>query len=244
MKKLLLSFFLVFVISAVVFAHPGRTDKNGGHYNRETGEYHYHHGYPAHQHTGGVCPYNFDDQTGISSYPYQSEENTAINEKPYVVQSKTAETKKTSYLPFYKIFLCLFASVIAFGGSCAIKEKIKEQKLRKEFLPLYQGKSMSQLAGVPDWAEVDSMGFPHSKNAKDQAHDFFTVYTSKNGKCYHQYFCKTLRSPVRSMNICEAKAKGLSPCQICKPMQNAPAWADAYRKIHAIKCRYKIPMNP
>lgn len=43
--------------------HSGRTDASGGHYNRSTGEYHYHHGYPAHQHTGGVCPYDFDDQT-------------------------------------------------------------------------------------------------------------------------------------------------------------------------------------
>ena len=38
-------------------AHSGRTDANGGHWNRKTGEYHYHHGYPAHQHPGGVCPY-------------------------------------------------------------------------------------------------------------------------------------------------------------------------------------------
>lgn len=38
-------------------AHSGRTDKNGGHYDRSTGDYHYHHGYPAHQHPGGICPY-------------------------------------------------------------------------------------------------------------------------------------------------------------------------------------------
>lgn len=38
-------------------AHPGRTDANGGHHVTATGEYHYHHGYPAHQHPGGVCPY-------------------------------------------------------------------------------------------------------------------------------------------------------------------------------------------
>ena len=38
-------------------AHSGRTDSKGGHYDRETGDYHYHHGYPAHDHPGGVCPY-------------------------------------------------------------------------------------------------------------------------------------------------------------------------------------------
>lgn len=46
-----------------VFAHPGRTDSNGGHTDHSTGEYHYHHGYPAHQHIGGKCPYDYDDNT-------------------------------------------------------------------------------------------------------------------------------------------------------------------------------------
>lgn len=27
-----------------MFGHSGRTDKNGGHYNHKTGEYHYHNG--------------------------------------------------------------------------------------------------------------------------------------------------------------------------------------------------------
>lgn len=48
-------------------AHPGRTDANGGHYNHSTGEYHYHHGYPAHQHIDGVCLYDYDDRTGWNS---------------------------------------------------------------------------------------------------------------------------------------------------------------------------------
>ena len=34
----------------VVSAHSGRTDSSGGHYNHSTGEYHYHHGYFAHDH--------------------------------------------------------------------------------------------------------------------------------------------------------------------------------------------------
>lgn len=35
---------LIFVFLITASAHPGRTDKNGGHYNRSTGEYHYHTG--------------------------------------------------------------------------------------------------------------------------------------------------------------------------------------------------------
>ena len=51
----------------VAVCHPGRTDENGGHYDHSTGEYHYHHGFPAHQHTNGICPYDFVDQTGGES---------------------------------------------------------------------------------------------------------------------------------------------------------------------------------
>lgn len=42
--RILAVFFLVFSILSYDFgdAHPGRTDANGGHYNRETGEYHKH----------------------------------------------------------------------------------------------------------------------------------------------------------------------------------------------------------
>lgn len=59
----------IFVIS--VSAHGGRTDSNGGH-NSSNG-YHYHHGYPAHDHydvdgDGLIdCPYDFDDKTDHAS---------------------------------------------------------------------------------------------------------------------------------------------------------------------------------
>jgi hypothetical protein len=48
---------LVFLFSFQVFAHSGITDSNGGHHDNINGGYHYHHGYPAHQHEDGVCPY-------------------------------------------------------------------------------------------------------------------------------------------------------------------------------------------
>ena len=67
MKKLLLCAVCLLFGVVVTFAHPGSTDSNGGHYDRSTGEYHYHHGYPAHQHTGGICPYDYDDRTGWNS---------------------------------------------------------------------------------------------------------------------------------------------------------------------------------
>ncbi len=66
-RILLLCLCCLLCFQTVALAHGGSTDENGGHYDRSTGEYHYHHGYPAHLHTNGVCPYNFDDKTGQNS---------------------------------------------------------------------------------------------------------------------------------------------------------------------------------
>lgn len=41
-RKVLLSFLLMFLTSFYFFGHSGRTDRYGGHYNRKTGEYHNH----------------------------------------------------------------------------------------------------------------------------------------------------------------------------------------------------------
>ena len=52
---------LALVLCATAFAHPGGTDGSGGHRDNNNvsglGSYHYHHGYPAHLHIDGVCPY-------------------------------------------------------------------------------------------------------------------------------------------------------------------------------------------
>lgn len=59
-----------------VYAHGGGTDQYGGHhdYNNVSGlgDYHYHHGFPAHLHENGVCPYDYVDLTGQSSTPPSS----------------------------------------------------------------------------------------------------------------------------------------------------------------------------
>lgn len=70
MRKVALFLLTIILALAIVpaYAHSGMTDGNGGHYNSSTGEYHYHHGYPAHSHTNGECPYEYDDKTGQSGW--------------------------------------------------------------------------------------------------------------------------------------------------------------------------------
>lgn len=72
--KISLLLLLALLISSTILnvsAHPGRTDSSGGHTDHDTGEYHYHHGYPAHNHYDmdgdGIvdCSYEIDDKTNL-----------------------------------------------------------------------------------------------------------------------------------------------------------------------------------
>lgn len=67
MKKVILLVLLLSLFSVAAFAHSGGTDSSGGHYDHKNGGYHYHHGYSAHQHPGGVCPYSSSYGSSSSS---------------------------------------------------------------------------------------------------------------------------------------------------------------------------------
>ena len=66
LKAVLFALVVFFILTTGSFAsaHSGGTDDEGGH-NSPDG-YHYHHGYPAHQHPNGECPYDFDDNVDHS----------------------------------------------------------------------------------------------------------------------------------------------------------------------------------
>lgn len=94
-KKLtikILTIFMVFccLLTIPTYAHSGRTDSNGGHKDNKNksglGSYHYHcGGYPAHLHSGGVCPYK--------SSPTKSTTTTStLKSTP-----QTEETKKSEF---------------------------------------------------------------------------------------------------------------------------------------------------
>lgn len=88
MKRIFCIVIIVISMLTITYAHSGRTDSSGGHYNRSTGEYHYHHGYSAHQHNAdGSCPYEVTVETNTEPETTQelvvvdsSEDNNEINE--------------------------------------------------------------------------------------------------------------------------------------------------------------------
>lgn len=124
MRKRLLAFLLAFLLllSPTVLAHSGKTDAHGGHYDRSTGEYHYHHGYPAHQHYDmdgdGIidCPYDFDDQTdhsdrGGSSSQSKPSSSHAVQSTPRPSPQKSDGSKAKHISTGEIVVLAIFAPI-------------------------------------------------------------------------------------------------------------------------------------
>ncbi len=93
------------LISSTAFAHSGRTDSAGGHHDYKNvsglGSYHYHHGYSAHLHPNGVCPYSSAAQTSSSSAKSSSSASTTSAPKAQV--EKTLPTDIKAYIGEYFI---------------------------------------------------------------------------------------------------------------------------------------------
>lgn len=103
-KRIISALSFILLLSSVSFtvsAHAGRTDASGGHVDSSTGEYHYHHGYPAHAHFDidgdGVidCPYRFEDATAHGSSGGSA--NSGASAKSDRYQSAYADGYKKGY---------------------------------------------------------------------------------------------------------------------------------------------------
>lgn len=129
----------IMVLIAIVFpasAHSGKTDGNGGHYDYSTGEYHYHHGYPAHSHydmdgDGHIdCPYSFNDQRGYSSGSGGNKESGNRSGEP-VCETEEAKQKDDNIsilifvccIAFFVILCCSPSSGARYSGKQKSKKK-------------------------------------------------------------------------------------------------------------------------
>lgn len=145
MRKQLLAFLLAFLLllSPTVLAHSGKTDANGGHYDRSTGEYHYHHGYPAHQHYDmdgdGVadCPHDFDDKTDHSSRS-DSGSSHAVQSTPRPSPQKSDDSKAKHISVGEIVVSVILAPIVVlyafmFIGEpiLALIDRIKEKRSKK-----------------------------------------------------------------------------------------------------------------
>lgn len=119
MKRYIFLFFavvaLLFTCTFSVFAHSGRTDENGGHYDSSTGEYHYHHGWPPHDHIDGECPYDFEDNVD------HGRDNSSKS------NSKKDNTPNAPLWLQYVVGIC-FLLPMPMGGLFVFRESFREYK--------------------------------------------------------------------------------------------------------------------
>jgi len=123
---LCLLIFIAFSLPRSVLAHSGKTDSSGGHYDHGTGEYHYHHGYSAHDHwdmddDGDIdCPYNFDDQTNHNS-GLTSNGNSSVSSGKN--NASTTEQTEESIVPEFMYWIIGFLVVVIIVMYCIIRGK-------------------------------------------------------------------------------------------------------------------------
>jgi hypothetical protein len=238
-----LPLILIFVILLSVypaFAHSGRTDSSGGHHVTATGDYHYHHGYPAHDHINGQCPYDFDDQTGANSGSGGSStsnynttsSNRSDNNSPFDIILEH---------PFVFLFLIFIIGYIIKTNINHAVEKRKFNKEKAYYTDLYEGKTAHELANVPNYIKFDNEDLPiWIDDSGLKWGKKYTVYTTRSGYCYHlKEGCCGARYVKHLFRVTR-----LSRCSKCA-IDNAkneflPEWYWEYKKIKGIKEKYKI----
>lgn len=113
------------ILPITAHAHSGRTDASGGHYDRTTGEYHYHHGYPAHDHYDmdgdGIldCPYDFNEKNnGIKE---NISESSGVKNTISTVRDSPEEKEKSEMRDILIVIALSF--IIVFGQYLVIRQK-------------------------------------------------------------------------------------------------------------------------
>ncbi|MEY8352130.1 YHYH domain-containing protein [Lachnospiraceae bacterium 54-53] len=145
-------------------AHSGRTDSQGGHHDNKNksglGSYHYHHGYPAHLHPNGVCPY----ESG----------NTASSSKQ---SSGTASEKKTEPTLNIEDYKLVFDSTFYYNNNSDLQTTVGNDahKLLEHFV------SYGMAEGRKGCSDFDVMIY------KDNNMDLAAIY-GDDLKKYYEHF--------------------------------------------------------
>lgn len=145
--------YLFFIILLIIIpslalmssAHSGKTDQNGGHTDHDTGEYHYHHGYPAHDHYDidgdGIvdCPYKFDDKTGHSSGSASQSSRPGTTTSSSNVKPSSNDSNASSDSSFWSIFAICYCSAAILFLPCAYLSDYLHAKRHDSLASLFDG---------------------------------------------------------------------------------------------------------
>ena len=238
MLRRIIAVCTIFLLSsAMVFAHSGRTDAYGGHYDLDTGEYHYHHGFPAHQHINGVCPYDFKDSTNHNN----SNSNSINSIDPNTIEEKEYQNPIVMCILFSILTTFLIIYILKrpmpYGN---VKIQLNENTDRsfniteiERAIEANQAVELSKISTSPSVKhsfvhervdpqlmykcrgdfEIDSSGKLYYKRMSVDIY----IASSGKGKCYH--FKQGCSQACRTVNITDFllsdNYNALSPCLKC-----------------------------
>mgnify|MGYP004459298135 CR=1 FL=1 len=252
MKRRILSLGIalltVFLLSTVAFAHSGRTDSKGGHYDHSTGEYHYHHGHPAHQHPGGQCPYVLEQE--------KQEKAQATFRIVIIVVVSTGiiiaaliHFRRRRKAKAESLRLARMRSLEEARQFQALRDSIPEFKsqinaLWRDYIELQTSLLTEQvlspriIAKIPEDSFVDSTWLPHQFGASTLADDKYYFAFNESTSVIHRPSC-TYADGLPLMNIMDITQSDdychprrySRPCQRCKPELPGTFWIRGYHDL-------------
>lgn len=243
LNKLIIA-LLLFTLSIETSAHTGGTDSEGGHYNRSTGEYHYHHGFPAHQHEDGLCPYSSEkDETETSE---SNNRDISIVNKPESEHANKQQNKNKikSKIENLLIIIIVFSHPFIIAGIASFlkNKRFKREQQRKwqeehdKYFKLYAFKDPITLVDIPDDVFLrDNIPVTNDEGR----YGAYTVYITRRGQRFHQDpFCVPYAKEKHLFEV----YKTHTPCKKCvKKAFPRYKWYIEYRKIFDAKKKYNIP---
>lgn len=243
---LMLFFLIVSSLCVSAFAHPGRTDSSGGHRDNQNvsglGYYHYHHGYSAHLHEGGICPYE-QKQPIVETYEYIPPVPSApkvawVEDSPERVAAAAKKTKEPETLSqstyviaaLVLIFLPLYFQKKIDRRLHPIEEMAQDQGYAP-YQPSAQNAthhacvSMSKspaappvsIPNIPPQYTLGTLGLPADVDAPKHWGKTFTVYLNPKTHIYHRGRCRYVSPATTYATHILLVYQSNRPCQVCRP---------------------------
>lgn len=224
-------------------AHSGRTDSQGGHYDSETGEYHFHHGYPAHQHYDidgdgkPDCPYEFDDKTGSrsgsssgSSAKAAKESGAKVTTTQAAAEEKESDGTRSAIAGWCTAGVATLAAFVFLHkiGAAEQRGQKLQQELQAEIQALKQENTAKQAEVDQAKRELDRQqgriprdiafapdGMPvYWRPGQGKPYGSYTVYIRRDSGIYHlDPYCAGWAPEVG--HLFDVLETPLRPCKRC-----------------------------
>ena len=222
LKRLFSVLIVLCLITTSAFAHPGRTDSAGGHKDNKNvsglGPYHYHHGYPAHLHTDGICPY----ETPVSPAPEAAQAPKAA-QAPEAAQAPAPAAGAAPSAPAAQTerekaeFLDAYIAIIVDGGKEYHTLDCPVYAEGEDFIA-YNVSKAQKLDYTP-CAKCHPAAAAKTDREKAEFLDAYIAIIVDGGKEYHTLDCPVYAAGENfcAYNVSKAQSLEYTPCAKCHP---------------------------